>query len=235
MRHAVFHTPAEPAVAFPSSSHLHCALGLAAYLLMVGCDEPSRPPESTGQEIAAAVQSTGGAPPSHVNINGPYADLYETYFNGSIYRQIQVSIWSTPTRGQAFLSYVIGECDPVTFDCQSVEEGTGPIPGDDLIARPGRLELSTNTAVSANPEFALYTGSGGPIHITWTELSGWSSSSNFHLRYRTDNVLVQSHGTQTFSGALADGSLLGIELEPSAGYATMGTIRNGEITILREP
>ena len=234
MSRTVFHTPDRPPGVLPRHSRLYSPIALIASLLVAGCADPSRPREPAEQEIATSAQIAGEASPTRISINGPYADLYETYFNGSVYLQIQASVWTTTTRDQAYLSYEIAECDPVTFDCQWVEAGTGPIPGGDLVGRPGHLELSTNTSATANPEFDLQQGSGGPIQIRWTELSGWSSSSNYHSRYRFEGFITQSHGTQTSSGALAEGRLLAIELTPSAGYASMGTIRYGDIAVSRE-
>jgi hypothetical protein len=80
----------------------------------------------------------------------------------------------------------------------------------------------------------LYVGAGGPISVTWTELSGWSSRSTNHSRYRSETHRSHSHGTYTYTGAAVEGSVLGHEVTLGNGYASMGTVSEGGISILRE-
>lgn len=217
--------------------YLSAAVGLFAGLSLMACDKASRPSEATAQELSSAEPSSDGAAasratPERHSLNGPYASLYTSSGQGVVYRDVQLDLY-TVTTDEAHLYYGIWECDRATFDCVGIEQGDGPLYGDDVSTSRDRITVNIDTA--ENPEFSLWAGSGGPINITWTELSGWSSRVTTQSRYRASDYTSHTHGTFTTTGALAEGSVIGVQLEPGSGFAQMGTVKDGGITIMREP
>jgi hypothetical protein len=217
--------------------YLSAAVGLSAGLSLTACDRPSLPSDATAQELSSAEASSDEpaatrATPDRYSLNGPYASLYTSSGQGEVYREVQLDLY-TVTTDEAHLSYGIWECDLTTFDCVAVEQGDGPLYGDDVSTSRGRITVNIDTA--ENPEFSLWVGSGGPINITWTELSGWSSRVTTQVRYRAGDYSSHSHGTFATTGAFAEGSVIGVQLEPWSGFAQMGTVKDGGITIMREP
>jgi hypothetical protein len=213
------------------------AVGLTASFSLMACDSPSRPLEATAQQLPSAEPASDGsaaarATPYRYSLNGPHASLYTSSDQGEVNRQVQLDLY-TVTSNEAHLFYGIWECNLTTFDCVAVAQGDGPLYGDDVSTSRGRITVNINTA--ENPAFSLWDGSGGPINITWTELSGWSSESTIQTRYRQSDYSSHSHGTYTSTSALAEGTVLGIQLEPGSGFAQMGTVKDGGITIMREP
>ena len=217
--------------------YLSAAVGLTAGLSLIACDKSSLPSEATAQELSSAQPSSDGtaasrATPYRYSLNGPYASLYTSSGQGNVSRETQLDLY-TVTTDEAHLSYWISECDHTTFDCVAVEGGDGPLYGDDVSTSRGRISVNIDTA--ENPEFALYVGSGGLIDITWTELSGWSFRTTSQTRYRAGDYSSHSHGTFTTTGALAEGTVLGVQLEPGNSFGQMGTVKDGGIMIMREP
>lgn len=217
--------------------YFSAAVGLTAGLSFMACDRPSRPTEATAQELSSAEPSSDGtaesrATPDRYSLNGPYASLYAPSGHGEVYREVQLDLYSVTT-DEAHLTYGVWECNLTTFDCVAVELGDGPLYGDEVSTSRGRIAVNINTAESS--EFVAWVGSGGPINVTWTELSGWSSRVSTRTRYRAADYSSHSHGTFTTTGALAEGSVLGVRLEPGSGFAQMGTVKDGGITIMKEP
>lgn len=208
--------------------YLSAAVGVTAGLSLMACDKPSLPSDATAQELSSAARAT----PDRYSLNGPYASLYSSSGQGDVSRETQLDLY-TVTTDEAHLSYWIWECDRTTFECVGVEEGDGPLYGEDVSTSRGRISVNIDTA--ENPEFNLWVGSGGLIDITWTELSGWSSRATTQARYRAGDYSSHSHGTYTTTGALAEGTVMGVRLEPGNGFAQMGTVKDGGITIMREP
>ena len=218
--------------------HLSAAVGLSAGLSLMACDRPSQPSEATAQELSSSAKpSPSGtaatrATQGRYSLNGPFAFLYASSGQGDVHREVQLEL-STVTTDEAHLFYVIWECDHTTFECVAIEQGDGPLYGDDVSTSRGRLTVAANTA--ENPEFTLWAGLGGPINVTWTELSGWSSRVTTQARYRTGDYSSHTHGTYVTTGALAEGSVVGVSLEPGSGFAQMGTVKDGGMTIMRDP
>jgi hypothetical protein len=111
------------------------------------------------------------------------------------------------------------------------EVGFGLVSGDELITTQDRITVNTHTA--ENPTFERWEGSGGPINVTWTQLSGWSHRFSIRSRYRDANSSSHSHGTFTTTPAVAEGTVVGLQIDPGSGYADMGTVREGEIFLDR--
>lgn len=111
-----------------------------------------------------------------------------------------------------------------------MESGNGPIaPGD--FAQDGET-LSLNTDTGTNPEFSIFAGLGGPITISWTQVGGFSLEENRTSRASYESGLkVRFHETRSSLSALAQGAMLGRVLNADATYASMGTVRSGEIDI----
>jgi hypothetical protein len=217
--------------------HLSAAVGLTATLSLMACDKPSDPSEATFQELPSAEPSSdgpaaSGARPERHSLNGPYASLYTSSGQGNVYREILLDLYSVTT-DEAHLSYGVWECNRTTFDCVAVEQGDGPLYGDDVSTSRERITVNIDTA--ENPEFVAWVGSGGPIRVTWTELSGWSSRVTTQASYRADDYSSHTHGTFTTTGAFAEGTIIGVQLEPGNGFAQMGTVKDGGITIMRKP
>ena len=101
-----------------------------------------------------------------------------------------------------------------------MEAGFGLVSGDDLTTSRDRITVNTNTA--GNPEFELWAGSGGPMNVTWTQLSGWSS------RYSIQNAVPGGQLLEPFARdvdtapAMAEGTVLGVRLPPAAPMPRWG-------------
>jgi hypothetical protein len=147
-----------------------------------------------------------------------------------VHREIHLQVSATGT-DQAILQYDIWECSLTTFECIAVEAGFGLVSEPDLITSRDRITINTNTA--ENPTFELWEGAGGPINVTWTQLSGWSHRFSLQSRYRDAGGLSHSHGTFTTSPALAQGTVVGTQFDPGSGYAEMGTVKEGGVSISR--
>lgn len=217
--------------------YLSAAVGLTAGLSLVACDKPPLPSEATAQELSWLGPPSDGlvasrATPQRYSHDGPYASLYTSSGQGEVYREVQLDLY-TVTSDEAHIFYAIWECNRTTFDCVPIEQGDGALYGDDVSTSRGRISVNIDTA--DNPNFTSWVGSGGPINVTWTELSGWSSRVSSHGRYRAGDYSSQYHGTYTTTGAFAEGTVIGIQLEAGNGFAQMGTVKEGGITISREP
>jgi hypothetical protein len=96
------------------------------------------------------------------------------------------------------------------------------------------LRLQTNTRQEANPEFQRETGSGGTIRLEWTPVSGFVTDFHSHSRTRVSGiVLTQSHVVGSLSSALADGRVVGFAVDAGNSNASMGTQREGTISIFK--
>ena len=210
-------------------------LALITSSFLVACDKPSRPSEAAAAEVSSREltdePAAAGAAAYHYVTNGPQAFLNATSVEGEVYRETYLQISATGT-DQAYLDYGLLECSLTTFDCGTVEGGFGMVSGDDLTTSRDRITVNTNTA--ENPTFELWQGSGGPINVTWTPLSGWSSRYSIQTRYREASYSSHSHGTFNTVPALAEGTVVGIGLPLGSGYATMGTVKEGGIFIERQ-
>ena len=158
--------------------------------------------------------------------------MYTSSGQGEVYREVHLDLYAVTT-DEAHLSYGIWECDRTTFECVSIETGDGPLYGDEVSTSQGRITVNINTA--ENPEFSSWAGSGGPINITWTKLSGWSSRYITQARYRTGDYTSHSHGTFTTTGAFAEGSVIGVQLEPEAALRRWGPSRMAESRSCESP
>lgn len=216
-----------------TSLRLSRARGLAAGILLAGCDDPARPAVPTTAEAVPAVAAAARSTPSHYVTRGEYGELSAAALDGQTYREISLNVFRV-VDGLAYLSYSVWQCDLASWDCQSVEQGSGGIPGGDLTSSHGRLYLDTSTDAGVNPEFERVVGSGGRLTVTWTELSGWSSSGTSRYRFRTPDLVSHYHGTYTTTQALVDGTVLGAAVAPGSAYASMGTVREGSIAVTRE-
>ena len=218
----------------PVRSHLSAALTLIAGWSLFGCDKPSGPSETAAQEVTsrelAGEPASAGSTPYHFKTNGPRAFLSAQSDRGAVFQDIWLGVSATGT-DQALLDYSIWECSLATFECVAKEAGFGLVSGDELITGRDRITVNTNTA--DNPTFERWAGSGGPINITWTQLSGWSYRFSQQSRYRDANSSSHSHGTYTTTPAVAEGKVIGAQLDPGSGYADMGTVKQGEIFIDR--
>lgn len=214
--------------------HLSSALALIAGWSLIACDKASRPSEPAAEEVSArelaSDPASAGSTPYHFKTNGPSAILTATSVQGAVYQEIFLGVSATGT-DQALLDYSIWECNLTTFECVTKEAGFGLVSGDELITGRDRITLSTNTA--ENPTFERWEGSGGPITITWTQLSGWSHRFSVQSRYRDANSSSHSHGTFTTTPAVAEGTVVGVPIYPGSASATMGTVKQGEIFIDR--
>jgi hypothetical protein len=208
--------------------YAHSCLLLVVAGLLAACDEPSQPQNAASPQLSTAARDSGQASPYHFRFNGPHADLYAVSAEGAGYREVQLDVFAN-SEEDVYLTYVVWECDLTAGECRSVEAGNGAIPGESLTRSHGRLHLNVNT--TALPDFGLYAGSGGPISLSWTKLEGWSSRSSGHSRYETSEFRAHSHGVYTSSAAIAEGSVLGLEVQPGSSFAGMGTAREGGISI----
>lgn len=214
--------------------HLSAALALIASTSLIACDKASPPSEPAAENVSsrelasepASVRST----PHHFRTNGPYASLNVTSDQGAVYQDLWLTVFATGT-DQAFLDYSLWECSLTTFDCVAKEAGFGLVSGDELITAQDRITVNTNTA--ENPTFERWDGSGGPINLTWTQLSGWSHRFSMQSRYRDANSSSHSHGTFTTTPAVAEGTVIGVQIDPGSGYADMGTVKEGAIFLER--
>jgi hypothetical protein len=214
--------------------HRSAAFALIASSSLIACDKASRPSETAADEVSSRELSGEPAPvgstPNHFKTNGPRAFLSATSAQGAAYQDIWLGV-STIGTDEAMLDYSVWECSLTTFECVAKEAGFGLVSGDELITGRGGITVNTNTA--ENPTFERWEGSGGPINVTWTQLSGWSYRSNMQTRYRDANSSTHSHGTYTITPAVAEGTVFDAQLAPGSGYADMGTVKQGEIFIDR--
>jgi hypothetical protein len=215
-------------------SHLSATLALIASSSLIACDKASSPSETAAEEVSsrelAGEPASVGSTPYHFKTNGPRAFLSAGSVQGTVYQDIWLQVSATGT-DQALLDYSFWECSLTTFECVAKEVGFGLVSGDELITGHDRITVNTNTA--ENPAFERWEGSGGPINITWTQLSGWSYRFSMQSRYRDANSSSHSHGTFTTTPAVAEGTLVGVQIDPGSGYADMGTVKQGEIFIDR--
>src|SRR5688572_9517020 len=196
--------------------YVSLAVGLTASFSLMACDSRSRPLEATAQQLPSAEPASDGsaatrATPERHSLNGPHAMLQAYSVQGEVYREAYLDLYAVTT-DEAHLYYGIWECNRTTFECLSIETGDGPLYGDEVSTSQGRITVNINTA--ENAAFSLSAGSGGPINITWTELPGWSFRSTTQTRYQASDYSSHSHGTYTSSTALAEGTVLGVQLEP---------------------
>ena len=210
-------------------------LALITSSFLVACDKPSQPSEAVAQEVSfselAGEPAAAGAVAHHYVINGPQAILNATAVEGAVYQETWLDIYATGV-DQAYLTYFILECSLTTFDCTTVEGGFGIVSGDDLTTSRDRITVNTNTA--ENPTFERWEGSGGPINVTWTPLSGWSSQYTLQSRFRQAGYSSHSHGKFETGPAMAEGTVVGVQLPLGTANASMGTVKEGGIDIERQ-
>jgi hypothetical protein len=204
-------------------------VGLLASVLLGACEDKSAGREPTAPDLApslsAGVMGSGHVSKfvtkgsfGYVSIFGYTAEGYE---NGYLFA-------SQGGEGQqVFMYYDITQCD-YSGSCSSVESGYGYIPSGDLVQEHEKLILTTNTSTA--PDFYIYAGSGGPITISWTQFSGFTSRESRNMRATYGSLKVRFHETRTTYSAFAEGLLLGRTLDASV-YAQMGTVHSGEIDI----
>ena len=152
--------------------------------------------------------------------------------DGAVYHGTYLEISATGTHQAYPRIHFLLECSLTTFECETVEGGFGMVSADDLTTSRDRITVNTNTA--ENPTFELWEGSGGQINVTWTQLSGWSSRYTIHSRYVQASYSSHSHGTFDTGPALAEGTVVGVQLPPGSGYASMGSVKEGGIFIERQ-
>lgn len=214
--------------------HLTAVLTLIASSALLACDQASHPSEAGDEEVSSRALPDGpaaaGATPYHFRINGRHASLHATAAQGQAHREIHLDVSATGT-GQALLQYDIWECSLTTFECINLEAGYGLVSEDDLITSRDRITINTNTA--ENPTFERWAGAGGPINVTWTQLSGWSHRFSLQSRYRDAGGLSHSHGTFNTAPALAEGTVIGVRLDSGSGFAQMGTVKEGGVSLSR--
>jgi hypothetical protein len=214
--------------------HLSVAFALISSSALLACDKASHPSEAAAEEVSSQElpgdRAAAGATPYHFKTNGAHASLYTTVDQGEVFREIQLDVSATGT-DQASVHYGIWECSLTTFECIAVEAGFGLVSGADLITSRDRITVNTNTA--ENPTFERWEGAGGPINVTWTQLSGWSHRSSSQSRYRDAGGSSHFHGTFITGPALAEGTVVGASLDTGSGYAQMGTVKEGGVSIIR--
>ena len=129
-----------------------------------------------------------------------------------------------PSSPTTFLFYDRYTCtfDPNSYlsNCSDIEMGSGLIPNSDLSGGEAVMRLHTNT--QADPDFVVYSGSGGLIDLTFrkTNLNSTSGQSTTSTDYGTFSVKVNQHSTMT--SALATGSVVGVQVN-DAFSSQMGT------------
>ena len=214
--------------------HLSAAFALIAGASLLACDKASQPSESAADEVSSREMpsdpAAARAAPYRFRTGGPYASLHTTMNQGQVHREIYLQVSATGS-DEAILQYDIWECSLTTFECTTVEAGFGLVAGDELVTSRDRLTLNTNTA--ENPSFERWVGVGGPINVTWTQLSGWSYRFSLQSRYRDSGGMSHTHGTFTTGPTLAEGTVLGARLDPGSGYADMGSVKEGGVSISR--
>lgn len=215
---------------FPRN-HVGAALLLTVSLPLAACDQGSQPLELPDQEVssqnvASGVPAPAGRTNYRFSLTGPYASLYSGSNQGEVHTEVSVDLY-TVTDGEAFLSYAVWACSLTTFECVAVEEGYGSLYGNEVTSGKGSVTVSTNTA--DNPAFTVYAGSGGPVSLTWTELSGWSQRSHVQSHYRSPTGSAVTNAHYTTLPAVVEGSIVGVQLVPGSGYAHMGTVKEGSI------
>jgi hypothetical protein len=214
--------------------HLTAVLTLIASPALLACDKASHPSEAAAEEVSSRAlpgePAAAGATPYHFRTKGPHAFLYTAAAQGQVHREIHLEISATGT-DQAILQYDVWECSLTTFECITVEAGFGLVSGDDLTTSRERITINTNTA--ENPTFERWEGAGGAINVTWTQLSGWSYRFSSQSRYRDASGSSHSHGTFDTAPALAEGTMVGVRLDPGSGFAQMGTVKEGGVSISR--
>ena len=210
-------------------------LPLVAGLLLGGCEDQASNPEPTAPTAPAIFSAAAGAHVTRFSSHGPMAQVgffipeNETVLIGSV----NVLRGGPATGQQTFLYYSIMRCD-VMGECNTLNEGNGLIRNRDFVVRGQTMTLHTNTDPSVSPGFEQ-TGSGGPILLQWKQTSAFKGDFRGSARIRSGGTIVHSESVSTSSSATASGTLLGLLLDQGSPDASVGTVREGFITIEKTP
>lgn len=138
--------------------------------------------------------------------------------------QLSASQSGVPNAPTTFLFYDRYTCtsNPASYlyNCSDIEIGAGLIPNSDLSGGAGVMRIHTNT--QADPDFVVYSGSGGLIDVTFrkTNLYSFSGQSIATTDYGTFSLKVDQRSSET--SALATGSVVGASLNEALN-SQMGT------------
>jgi hypothetical protein len=203
--------------------------------LILGCNTgpedtviPSEPAASATVRPAALSPAAQGVTVFKIRSKGTFANV--SWSNENELGFLEVSRGRSQTGGKplVLVFYSIAEC--VQFSCETVVEGFGPIPLEDVTGS-GKRTFSLNTDTSTNPDFFHSVGSGGPVDVDWSANSFFSQS--FHVVEHSTFEGTKFINNASFSAvsATAIGSVVGSSVEQE--FATMGTNHDGSITIVR--
>jgi len=228
---------------------LQIVSGILIPVVLGGCQETSTDPRtqgtatqsgSVGATISPAISRTA-APPTRFRlvITGNVGDVdwsvgpdasgnVETGF-------VSLGESDDPLNpGLTFLVYAVSRCDVSGF-CSLNESGFGPIPRSDITSTGGglnikELRLSTNTSASANPDFFITSGVGGPITVEWQKVPGFLFRFKGVTEFLSGEVHQNSHGTTVNYMARVRGSVVTVAIPSSqAGHIGRSQLRDMEI------
>lgn len=218
-----------------STNLLRKAYVVAAGLFVAGCEnaptrsDPTAPDLSDGPSSAMSTR----AEISHFRSRGPLAQVTFSAEqpSGVISGYLEVTRGGSTTDQQTFLFYDIERCDPVTFECVTIEQGSGLIPNRDLRVRGQTMTLHTHTSAASNPDY-YQIGSGGAINLTWTTTSAFLTTNHVQSRTRVKGVFLEhDQFASTVSSALTQGLLIGVAITPGNSAGLLGSARSGTIVI----
>jgi len=164
----------------------------------------------------------------HFVANGDFASL--NWFEadpagGFTFGSLSVSRGGPTNAPQTFLSYSVFQCDPF-FSCNTIRDGSGLIPNNDLSGGKTSLILRTNT--TGNPNFVTFAGPTGPVSVNWRANGLFTQSASGTNQVSFPGFTQKSQGGSTSASANAAGTIVGVAISPN-GSGGIGT--NHQVTI----
>ena len=139
---------------------------------------------------------------------------------------LTVSQGGSPGHPQVYLNYAVLQCD--FSGCNTIAGGYGAIPSGDFSGGGAQMRLSTNT--SADPDFFVYAGAGGPVSVQW-RADGFSTSRSTGVSDLIYGGFAQhTQGTYSSASATATGSVIGF-LISAAQSGSIGQNQNVSLNI----
>jgi hypothetical protein len=208
------------------------AVALAALPIIIwACkDGTTAPREAHAASLATAASGDGtssGRVVTNYTFSGDYADYhnYDPAANG--YVNIWVGQGGSGGAPEVWVNYDVGRCgyDPATgwYSCTVSQAGYGTIPNGDLSGN-GANHLRLTTDTRSNPRFTVWAGTGGVIDLEWRKSGLYESSSNSVSESRFLDSRWKSNGSYSSASAIAQGTIIGIDVTGAAGSYSSGSI-----------
>jgi hypothetical protein len=204
-------------------------------LLLAACEEPGTAVNQPAMSAALTSDSGGGPPDSgpifRIHGTGDYASFsFQLWDSTASFAYGYVSVYqdrSGATR-QTWLTFFVSRCDAM-FNCRN-DAGYGPIPdGDFQGSAHGGLRLATNTSLEFNPDMVLWSGSGGPLDLSWRPNGLVSVRSQSTMTQQYGPLRWHSTGGWTNASAWVAGTALDMPVVNVEG--SVGSYQNASIQI----